>query len=391
MKLARCVATICCLSLGLCYSSSAQELPSSRKLAVQENTTISKNGEHDAAHAAALGSSNSERTPLEALNDAFLTAYRQTEKQFKADWLTKHNLIVTTDAGSWLLYRHGYASPIEAPGPHSKDESKDVVHLVLTMYALLAPYCDKSLVDSSWKSKLMEFRILVKNSLDYLPKITDMSPGDCTVLKDSLGNALRFIDKILNSGSYTREELTSFFRDQAPYTSKLVLIGFGADVKSRYKTLEEWRQLLGEAEWNDNTYAVCAAIPETRQHNVGFTILVQFFGEKAINRRLILYEVLHEKDVIADTLVSAFLGKMFDRQIGEMLYGSPYILNEAFQTLKGHLLIERAEAAHGRKAILAPLVPFDNTGWPWNTDTRSGTGPATIEDLLNSSHTVSNQ
>jgi len=33
------------------------------------------------------------------------------------------------------------------------------------------------------------------------------------------------------------------------------------------------------------------------------------------------------------------------------------------------------------KATLPPMAPYNSTQWPWRTDVKSGTGPATMEEV----------
>ncbi len=43
--------------------------------------------------------------------------------------------------------------------------------------------------------------------------------------------------------------------------------------------------------------------------------------------------------------------------------------------------IEAEAAKRGLKAILPPLVPYNSHEWPWKIDPKSGTGPATMEEV----------
>jgi hypothetical protein len=50
----------------------------------------------------------------------------------------------------------------------------------------------------------------------------------------------------------------------------------------------------------------------------------------------------------------------------------------------GRKAIEHEMHKRGLQPLLPPLVPFRANDWPWKTDPTKGTGPATLEEVLES-------
>jgi hypothetical protein len=54
------------------------------------------------------------------------------------------------------------------------------------------------------------------------------------------------------------------------------------------KVVKEWKDMLGQ-DW-EKTYGVTNSLYVTRQHNILYSVLAQFFGKEALNTRLFLFE-----------------------------------------------------------------------------------------------------
>ncbi len=96
------------------------------------------------------------------------------------------------------------------------------------------------------------------------------------------------MDTCIQNRTYTYEDLQTFARTIKPDLAKLIDVATNVQVRHWWKVLEQWKQMIGK-DW-DKTYGLSNSIYVARQNNILFSILVQFFGEKAINDRLILLE-----------------------------------------------------------------------------------------------------
>ena len=163
-----------------------------------------------------------------------------------------------------------------------------------------------------------------------------------------------------------------------PNLAKLIDVGTNAQVKHWWEVLEQWKKMIGK-DW-DSTYGLSNSIYVARQNNILFSILVQFFGEKAINDRLILLETT-DFTTTPELMMDAFMRIVSDRLIGEVFFKNPRLMD--FELLGGSArkVIEAEATRTGFKAILPPQVPFNSHAWPWKTDPSTGTGPSNMDQI----------
>ena len=187
-----------------------------------------------------------------------------------------------------------------------------------------------------------------------------------------------FMDACIQKSTFTYEELQTFARMIKPDLAKLIDMATNVQVGHWWKVLEQWKQMIGK-DW-DQTYGLSNTIYVAHQNNILFSILVQFFGEKAINDRLILLETT-DFTTTPEAMLTAFTRIVSDRMIGEIFFKNDRLMD--FELLGGSArkVIEAKAAKSGTKAILPPLVPFNSHEWPMKIDPNSGTGPATMDEI----------
>ena len=125
-------------------------------------------------------------------------------------------------------------------------------------------------------------------------------------------------------GSFTYDDLKQYTQEVKPFLAKNIWWDADMQVKHWMKVVKEWKDMLGQ-DW-EKTYGVTNSLYVTRQNNILYSVLAQFFGKEALNTRLFLFET-------------------------------------------------------SLKVFLPPLVPFHSNEWPWKTDPSQGEGPATIEQI----------
>jgi hypothetical protein len=315
-----------------------------------------------------------------ALNDSMFNIYDKSLALYKTHFKERHPLIMALFSGKggrFILYRPGQA-PLEAPSPPQIYRAgKAVGHCAMATYTLLAPYAKNAEADLSWKGDLLAYRTRVQTALDSLND-ADISAEDRTLLADTLKQIIAFHDQCLKDNSYTYADIEKFAHSVKPNLAKLIEVCSGAQVGHWWKVMEDWKKLLG-ADW-DHTFALSNSIYVTRQNNILFTILVNFMGKDAMNDRLLLLETT-DFTATPDTMMDAFIRIISDRAIGEVFYKNYRLMD--FELLGGgaRKAIDAEAAKRGRKAIQAPLVPFNSHGWPWKTDPSTGSGPATLDEV----------
>ncbi len=138
----------------------------------------------------------------------------------------------------------------------------------------------------------------------------------------------------------------------------------------------DWKTMLG-TDW-DKTYAASNTIYVTRQNNVLFSVLAQFFGPDAINDRLLLIETISFTTTTQDML-DALTRVIADRSVGALVFGNYHLMDYELMGGDGRKAIIAETAKRGMKPFLPPIVPFGSHQWP--TLITPGAGPATLDDL----------
>jgi hypothetical protein len=128
----------------------------------------------------------------------------------------------------------------------------------------------------------------------------------------------------------------------------------------------------------EKTYAASNTIYGTRQNNVLFSVLAQFFEPEAINDRLILVETL-SFTTSPDDMMKALTRIIADRSDGALFFGNYHMMDYELMGGDARVAIAAESAKLGKKAFLPPVVPFDSRQWPMRIT--PGPGPASLADL----------
>lgn len=313
-----------------------------------------------------------------ALNDGMFPIYEKSLAIYKQHFLKRQNLIMalfSPSGGRFILYRAGQP-PLEAESPPEVYRiAKSVGHCAMAVYDLVAPYSANAAADLAWAGEMKAYRTRVQTAMDAL-NVVDLKKEDRELLYSTLGQVKAFMDKCLQKGSFTYDDLQAYARGIQPNLAKLITLASSTQVDHWYKVLDKWKQMLGK-DW-DNVYALSNSIYVARQNNILFSVLVQFMGEKSINDRLILLETT-DFTATPDAMMDAFIRIISDRALGKVFFNNYRLMDYELLGNGGREAIEAEAAKRGVKALLPPLVPFNSTEWPWKIDPASGTGPAKME------------
>jgi hypothetical protein len=138
----------------------------------------------------------------------------------------------------------------------------------------------------------------------------------------------------------------------------------------------DWKTMLG-ADW-DKTYAASNSIYVTRQNNVLFSVLAQFFGADAINDRLLLIETISFTTTPADMLES-LTRIIADRSVGAIFFGNYKLMDFELMGGDARVAIIAEDRKRGIAPLLPPAVPFGSHQWPGLVT--PGAGPTSLADL----------
>jgi hypothetical protein len=279
--------------------------------------------------------------------------------------------------GRFILYRPGQA-PLEAPSvPTIYPAAKAVGHCAMATYACVAPYIADPKADPSWIPRMRSYRLEVQMAREGLVNLNATSEEQA-LLQDTLGHVVAFMDACLDKGTFTYADVESYARGVEPNLEKLIASASSAQVGHWFQVLSEWKNLLGD-DWS-RTYGLSNSIYVARQNNILFSVLVQFFGEEAINNRLLLLETT-DFQATPEDMMQAFARIVSDRVLGKVFFNNDRLMDYELLGFGGRAAIEKEAAKLGQKPLLPPLVPFNSTEWPWKVDPASGSGPRSFDDL----------
>jgi len=312
-----------------------------------------------------------------ALNTAMFELYDNAAKIFEKNILSKHPVILGLFSGAggrFILYRPGMA-PLEAPSvPIVYQLLKSVDHSAMALAQVVGPYLDNP-ADQSWRGPMLAYRARMQSALDGLNE-TPMPPEWRDNDRIVLQNNIAFMDDCLAKGTVSFAALQAFAKKQAPHLKLDVEWAAQTQVAHWMTVLAEWKTMLG-ADW-EKTYAASNTIYATRQNNVLFSVLAQFFEPGAMNDRLILIETI-SFTTSPDEMMEALTRIIADRSDGALFFGNYYQMDYELMGGDARAAIIAESAKLGIKPFLPPVVPFDSIQWPMRIT--PGPGPASLADL----------
>jgi len=312
-----------------------------------------------------------------ALNTGMFELYDGASKVFQQNLLSKHPVILGLFSGAggrFILYRPGMA-PLEAPQvPIVYQLLKSVAHSMMALAQVAGPYLDNP-EDKSWRGAMLAYRSRMQSALDGLD-LTPMEPDWRTNNRIILQNNISFMDDCLAKGIISFAALEAFSKKQAPFLALNVAWAAQTQVGHWMTVLAGWKTMLG-ADW-DKTYAASNTIYVTRQNNVLFSTLAQFFGPDAINDRVLMIETISFTTTPTDMLQS-LTRIIADRSVGSLFFGNYHLMDYELMGADARNAIVAESKKRGMTPFLPPLVPFGSKQWP--ALVTPGPGPASLADL----------
>jgi hypothetical protein len=347
---------------GTAPPSTAAELPSYMKVVVE---------------GAVPSPAETARQNVLALNTAMFGLYDGSAKIFRQNILAQHPVILalfSAAGGRFILYRPGMA-PVEAPSvPVVYQMLKSVGHSTMVLPVLAGPHIDKP-ADQSWRAPMAAFRARLQAALDGLDQ-TEMQEDWRGTVREILASNIAFIDESVGKGVITFTAVKEFTDKQGPKLAKIVAWAAQTQVAHWMDVVASWKKELG-ADW-EKAYAASNTIYVTRQNNVLFSVLAQFFGPDAINSRLMLVETISFTTTPEDMLdlVTRIVG---DRVVGALFFGNLALMDYELMGGNARDAIVAETGKRGMAPFLPPLVPFGSKQWP--TLITSGPGPGSLDQL----------
>jgi len=312
-----------------------------------------------------------------ALNTSMFQLYASAGAVFRQNLMAKHPIILGLFSGAggrFILYRPGMA-PLDAPAvPISYQLLKSVNHSTMALAEIVMPYLDNA-SDPSWRASLLAYRSQMQSAMNEL-SATEMPADWQDNSRIILQNNIAFMDDCSSEGVISAAALQEFAKKQAPILKKNITWAAQTQVEHWMAVLADWKKLLGPT-W-DMTYAASNTIYVTRQNNVLFSVLAQYFGADAINTRLMLIETMSFTTTPEDMLDS-LTRIIADRSVGAAFFGNYHLMDYELMGGDARQAIIDDSTKRGMTPFLPPIVPFGSHQWP--TLITPGSGPASLADL----------
>ena len=312
-----------------------------------------------------------------ALNSEMFGLYDTSGRIFQANILAKHPVILALFSGAGgrlILYRPGQP-PLDAPSvPQVYQLLKSVGHATMVLPVLIGPYLDAP-GSTAWVGPLRAYRSRMQSALDTLDA-AEMPAEWRPVVKTILVANIGFMDDCLKANAVGFAGSQAFAKAQAPHLKKIITWAAQTQVAHWMNVMAGWKTMLG-ADF-DKTYAASNSIYVARQNNILFSVLAQFFGQAAINDRLMLLETTNFTTTPADML-ELVTRIVADRSVGALFFGSYHLMDYELMGGDGRTAIIAETTKRGMATVLPPVVPFGSTQFP-NLIT-PGPGAASLADL----------
>lgn len=312
-----------------------------------------------------------------ALNNAMFGLYEQSGALTQQSILARHPVILAMFSGSggrFILYRPGQP-PIDAPPvPPAYQLLKSIAHSTMALAVVAGPHIGKP-DDQSWRAPMAAYRARMTAALDSLPETpmpADWLQNTTAILKGNIA----FMNDCLDKGVITFDALQSFAAAQKNLLKNNIHWAAEIQVHHWMDVMAGWKRQLGGS-WGE-TYAASNTIYVTRQNNILFSTMAQFFDKDAINSRLVLIETMGFTTTPQDMLDS-LTRIIADRAVGALFFGNDRLMDYELMGGDARAAIIKETAARGMTASLPPEVPFGSHQWPMLVT--PGPGPTSIAQL----------
>jgi hypothetical protein len=199
---------------------------------------------------------------------------------------------------------------------------KSTGHSTMALTQVVEPYLENPSNQAS-RASLMAYRSRMQSALDTLDA-AEMPANWRPTTRTILQNNVNFMDECLKSGVITVAALQAFAATQSPELKKVIAWAAGTQVAHWMDVIGERKKMLGD-DWN-KAYGASNSIYVTRQNNILFSVLAQYFGPQAINNRLLLIETISFTTTPNDVLES-LTRIIADRSVGAIFFGDYHLMD----------------------------------------------------------------
>lgn len=311
------------------------------------------------------------------LNISMFSLYESAGDTFRNNILARHPVILalfSSAGGRMVLYRPGQQHVDAPPVPKVYQVMKSLGHSTMAISLVVLPYVGHP-ENKSWVASMRAYLTEMESAredIDAVDMPEDWRPNSRAILD----NNIAFMEACLKHGIITAEAVQDFAKLQAPFLRHAIAWAAETQVAHWMKVLDGWKKDLGGS--FDDAYAASNTIYVTRQNNVLFSVLAQYFGPEAINDRLMLIETTSFTTTTEDMMTS-LVRIISDRSVGGLFFNNYHVMDYELMGTDARKAIIAEMKARGHEPFLPPAVPFNSKQWPARVS--GGSGPATLDEL----------
>jgi hypothetical protein len=218
-----------------------------------------------------------------------------------------------------MLFHRGEQETINVI-PKLYHQLKGIGHISFGVYVTLADNGYGKLRDDI-RSNLEQQKHLIERGLGYL----DIDPLPMQYMpthRKMLETALELIDQVLEDGLVIEEKVLEYGRKSAPWYLEGAAVGARVEIDELHKTVMNWKDQMGEENW-DNIYVVVCAAHQGRYREATLQYFQKLLGEQEglaaeMEDRVVYAEHIDEPKAAMDLLAR----HLVDQQASIDLFGT---------------------------------------------------------------------
>jgi hypothetical protein len=218
-----------------------------------------------------------------------------------------------------MLFHRGEQETINVI-PKLYHQLKGIGHVSFGVYVTLANNGYGELRDDI-RGNLEQQKHLIERGLGYL----DIDPLPMQYMpthRKMLETALELIDQVLEDGLVIEEKVLEYGRKSAPWYLEGAAVGARVEIDELHKTVMNWKDQMGEENW-DNIYVVVCAAHQGRYREATLQYFQKLLGEQEglaaeMEDRVVYAEHIDEPKAAMDLLAR----HLVDQQASIDLFGT---------------------------------------------------------------------
>ena len=229
-------------------------------------------------------------------------------------------IVVTFDfyGGRYHLVKDGNITSV-SPVPHKYSAFKSCSHIPLGIMNILSEYLKIECKTDIWIPKLKHYLETIKSAAKSI-KDGNWKDSELETLNHVLKTSIEFIESILEKGSMTHEEFSTYTTSIKPSIKNNMKSAAIYQDTAILNLLYKWKKELGETEWT-KLHSVVLAIWPVMKKNAHDVCLRKVMDPRYVDERLIISPAtVYDRDNVVEQGLDTLSRVIMDRLIGRLVF-----------------------------------------------------------------------